>query len=553
MSLMPKIDEIAHTINIIEPDIGIFTETWLSESVPDDPININGYQLYRRDRVNRLHGGVCIYVKTSIKCKVLSELYNVDHEVLWMDLTPKRLPRGFSNVIVGVVYHPPDAHDATMKEYIISSLETVESKYPNCAIILAGDFNKSLLPILRTTVKTFQLKPMINFPTRGANTLDQIFTSVSEYYSTSSSLHPFGQSDHVTVHMTAKIRDKQTKPKRKIIQTRDKRPRKKASVGRFLLQIPWSTLLSSYQSSEEKLQILTEIVNYGLNIIMPEGFVGIHETDRPWLTNRLKDLIARRQKAFSSRNEPLFRILRNKVNRERKRCRKVYYENKVKDLRDSKPCDWWRDVKQLCGTAKSTKKDIKSRLYPDLICEEAVLAENINETFINVKDYEPLTDNEQVLIENDEPIFVTELTVAKKLQTVNIYRAGGPDDLPNWVLREFADILAEPVADILNTSFSECRVPRVWKLADIIPLPKAPTINNYNKDLRPISLTSTVSKIAEGFVIERSLKPVVLSSLDPCQYGFIPGSSTTFALISMFHHWLRSTHGTGTTIRAAPL
>ena len=152
MSLMPKIDEVAHTMNIIEPDIGVFTETWLSESVPDDPININGYQLYRRDRVNRLHGGVCRYVKTSIKCKVLSELYNVDHEVLWVDLTPKRLPRGFSNVIVGVVYHPPGAHDATMKEYIISSLETVESKYPNCAIILAGDFNKSLLPTLQTTV-----------------------------------------------------------------------------------------------------------------------------------------------------------------------------------------------------------------------------------------------------------------------------------------------------------------------------------------------------------------------------------------------------------------
>ena len=213
-----------------------------------------------------------------------------------------------------------------------------------------------------------------------------------------------------------------------------------------------------------------------------------------------------------------------------------------------------RDVKQLCGTVKSTKKDIKSRLHPDLTCEEAVLAENINEAFINImKDYEPLTDNEQVLMENDEPIFVTELSVAKKLQTVNIYRAGGPDDLPNWVLREFADILAEPVADILNTSFSECRVPRVWKLADIIPLPKAPTISNYNKDLRPISLTSTLSKIAEGFVIERSLKPVVLSSLDPCQYGFIPGSPTTFALISMYHHWLRSTDGTGTTIRTALL
>lgn len=157
--------------------------------------------------------------------------------------------------------------------------------------------------------------------------------------------------------LAAKIRDKQTKPKRKIIQTRDKRPSKKASVGRFLLQIPWSTLFSSCQSSKKKLQILIEIVNYGLNTIIFD-------------------------------HTQLNRTLRNKVKRERKRCCKVYYENRVKDLHDSKSHDWWRDVKQLCGNAKSTKKDIKSRLCPDLTCEETLLAENINEPFINIiKDY----------------------------------------------------------------------------------------------------------------------------------------------------------------------
>jgi len=93
-------------------------------------------------------------------------------------------------------------------------------------------------------------------------------------------------------------------------------------------------------------------------------------------------------------------------------------------------------------------------------------------------------------------------SVASKLRTISTSRAGGPDDLPNWVLREFADVLAPTLADILNTSFSECKVPCVWKLADAPPLPKAPTIFDYNKDLRPISLTSTLSKAAESFVIE---------------------------------------------------
>lgn len=61
------------------------------------------------------------------------------------------------------------------------------------------------------------------------------------------------------------------------------------------------------------------------------------------------------------------------------------------------------------------------------------------------------------------------------------------------------------------------------------------------------------SLVAEGFIIERSLQPAVLVSLDPSQYGFIPGSSTTFALISMFHHWLSTTDGSGATVRTALL
>ena len=46
-----------------DADIALFTETWLSGCVPDSPINIKGYQLFRRDRVGWQHGGVCMYVK----------------------------------------------------------------------------------------------------------------------------------------------------------------------------------------------------------------------------------------------------------------------------------------------------------------------------------------------------------------------------------------------------------------------------------------------------------------------------------------------------------
>ena len=153
-------------------------------------------------------------------------------------------------------------------------------------------------------MKVFQLKPVVDFPTRGDRTLDQIFTNFTEYFSSPCSLPAFGLSDHQTIFISARIRDKTSKPKRKLITTRDKRPSKIASVGRFLQQVPWSDLFSPAQSSEDKLNILTDIINFGLNTIMPVSTIKIHESDRPWMNTNLKQLISRPQKAFTSLSQP---------------------------------------------------------------------------------------------------------------------------------------------------------------------------------------------------------------------------------------------------------
>ena len=62
-----------------------------------------------------------------------------------------------------------------------------------------------------------------------------------------------------------------------------------------------------------------------------------------------------------------------------------------------------------------------------------------------------------------------------------------------------------------------------------------------------------MSNIAESFIIKQELKPVILSFIDPAQYRFIRGSSTTDVLIPMFHTWLGATEATGATIKTALL
>ena len=50
-------------------------------------------------------------------------------------------------------------------------------------------------------------------------------------------------------------------------------------------------------------------------------------------------------------------------------------------------------------------------------------------------------------------LYMTYISVLKKLSALNTNKASGPDRIPSWVLKENADVLAAPVADILNSSF----------------------------------------------------------------------------------------------------
>ena len=147
------------------------------------------------------------------------------------------MPRGFSNLIVAVLYHPdqhPNTSDAALNEYLASSLNKIEAQLPNSGILIAGDFNKF---DFKASAKCYQLEPIIKIPTRGRNTLDQIYTNLKEYYKPPISGPAFGLSNHLSITVVPNVR-KKSQAQSKIIKTRDKRPSIVASLGRYLLEFP---------------------------------------------------------------------------------------------------------------------------------------------------------------------------------------------------------------------------------------------------------------------------------------------------------------------------
>ena len=134
MLLAPKIDELRHYITYSNLDLICLTETRLQEHIHNNVVAISGFNLLHRDRKYGQYGGVCIYIRDSIQFSLLDDLFEPSFEVIWVKIRPDRLPRGFSNVIVGTVYHPPSSNNSAMLNYLWNCLSLIESKYLNCEI-----------------------------------------------------------------------------------------------------------------------------------------------------------------------------------------------------------------------------------------------------------------------------------------------------------------------------------------------------------------------------------------------------------------------------------
>ena len=525
MSLAPKIDELRCFVENTNPDLISLTETWLNDSISEHHLNIPGYNLLLKNRTSGVHGGVGLYIKNSIKFNALTDIYHPQLEVLWTYIKPTRLPRGIPCVIVGTVYHthyPVGASDNAMLDYLASSLTVIEGRYPGCGILITGDFNR--LNVSRL-LKQFKLKQLVRGPTRGERTLDLIITNMPQLYDKNllQSFPPFGLSDHSVLLLQPKPRTVQSRSRRSVTR-RDTRLSRRHELGRYLSSIDWS-FLDSVTGCESKFQLFLDLVKTGLDTIMPLKPVKLHVNDAPWISPEFKTLIKLRQKAYAQGDQDRFRQLRHVVNRERKVLRSRYYTSRVANLKNTKPSQWWNEVKKISGMVPAAPTgNIRSQLHISGIdgMSNKDITDLINTALLEpMQIYQPL-DCLPPIDENSEVLKLDAYSVYSALLTLNPRKASGPDEVPNWLLKDYADFLANPVCDILNSSFDEQALPASWKYANVTPLPKTKPVTIIAKHIRPISLTPTLSKLAEDFVVRNDVGLAILEIIDPNQFGAVP-------------------------------
>ena len=171
------------------------------------------------------------------------------------------------------------------------------------------------------------------------------------------------------------------------------------------------------------------------------------------------------------------------------------------NLQENDSRNWWR-IKQLTGMkTRSTHPlaGLANLLYDGNM---EALATDINKSFLNVISHlQPPSADAAPPAPDSVPseFIIDQSSVEIKLSRINTHKAQGPDDLPNWVLRDFS-CLAGPVCSIYNASVRDCFFPGRRKEAHIVPAPKIHPPSSIDSDLRPISLIATLGKLLESFV-----------------------------------------------------
>lgn len=179
----------------------VITETWLHSLVPDATLELTSRTLFHLDRNansgKRKGGGLCIYVH---KCwctnaQVTDAHCSPELEYLTIKCRPFYLPREFSAVMVTAVYIP-DANANTALSILHGTVSKQQSKHPDAAHIITGDFNHAELKLVLP-----KFTPHIKCATRGVKTLDKAYSNINKGFR-SKPLPHLGQSDHLSILLT---------------------------------------------------------------------------------------------------------------------------------------------------------------------------------------------------------------------------------------------------------------------------------------------------------------------------------------------------------------
>lgn len=530
-SILPSLTELSAFIIQNNFDIFTITETWLNDRVLDDDLYINGYKIYRHDRVSNRGGGVCIYAKVELTISVLPCDRNI--EQLWISVR-------FQNEMIGlgVTYRSPK-YD--IQSFIAVLEDTIGSIFPSVnRLICTGDFNMNVLDLhasnthsLFSLLDTFGLYQIIDAPTRVTHNTFSLIDLI--LVDNADSVQDCGViecdlSDHYAVFCTIGVN-------RTIHMPRFHRYRnfKHFNMQAFecnLRSIGWEQIYE-IKNVDDKLEFLVEHIVNLFDFHAPFITSRFSKPHSPWITDTIKVMMSIRDNALKRHKRSkldahwtFYKEMRNLTTSAIKREKKAYFEFKLKNL---SPRNSWNFLRENNVIPRSKKHEIPLSLRNP---------NGLNNFFVNSI---PTTNTSPTLLNhymgasishnnNFEFELVSEQAVYEVLRDIKS-NSVGCDGLSIHLIHLCCPYIVPYITHVINFCLINSVFPNMWKSAVVKVLPKVSKPEEF-KDLRAISILPVLSKVMER-IMERQLREYLhrYNIIPTVQSGFRSAHSCTTALL----------------------
>ena len=563
-NLLKNMDYIVEFIKSFQKiQILTLSETHIKNNVEYGSVfDIPGYDFISRPRKSGLGGGVAAYIQHGINWKRRTDLENDFLEYICVEIFPKNS----KSFIVITMYRPPDSSKHLHENFNIHFAQLL-SQVNDVEAIVLGDLNVNFLNKLnnkeiKSILQLYGFEQLINIPTRfdeenGTKSLIDIIATNHPITIKKSGVIPTCISDHEMIGFVRKVNHVKYKPK--TIHCRDYKNYDPNKLNEHLKNQDWSKLYE-YKNINDAWTFMRSILQTSYNIFCPMITKKVKGKPSPWITAELKLLMNDRDKLLRKwrkvRSKGLkdqLKAKRNRVNIEIRNAKSSYTKSLLQENAND-PASFWSclkkvfPVKNKVGHVENSfmingRKEINRKKICEGFCEYfSTVVTKLKHSVYPMTNFvwkKPCVLNARTF-NRFRFGYVSTIEIRSLLKKIKRNKAPGPDNLPPNLIKDSLNILAEPLAFLINLSLSTGMFPNEWKVARVVPVYKngaTDRLENY----RPISALPVVSKIIEKIIHRRLIEYLEQSNLlTNRQFGFRRKRSTELAATMLIDDIRRS-------------
>jgi hypothetical protein len=568
--------------NILETndiDLAVITEAELPYAYVEG-YNITGYTAHfpfiKKDSKARVF--ILVKNKLASLTQTKTQLMTSSPQTVWVEAA---LPSG--TIILGGIYRTwTAATDCTVLDDLNDTIAQMEMAATGSKhVIIMGDFNIDLNRLDDTNF--YSQRGLLNTLTGATSRIGLEYLPTGNTYKSHGKYHHQdgthdnrqSRIDHVyTAGVNARARTLLDKPtdhwpvivtvlgrggydKTTTIRRRNFKALTRPALELSLSGVDWSPIYD-LADVDKIASFITNRITETLDLICPMKTIRVRKGDSLYLSVETRRTMAARDTPGLSKAQ--YQVLRNEACKMVKRDRTQTNLTKLRESPDDQRL-LWKIARQSLGTAavslpasiitpsgRPTVDELDAATTTNLFLVEKVkcLRAKIPKSLL-VQISSQNNDNVPQGIGKDKNVrfafsFAGAGRIAKVIKSLNNSQATGLDGIPVKVLKLGTEVLAAPIARLVNVSLSSGKVPRAFMKAIVLPVHKGKSKPHSDPaSYRLVALLPTMSKVLES-VVKEDLEAhfAATDALPDSQFGFREERSTTIGLAAAHASWLEA-------------